>query len=114
METFSSQGSNQSLGANKLELVSTNRRSLSEKHQRLEVEPNQKAITATHTKSERGTEGHPSQKAIPRSVSYSLPGREWNTTLAGNNGKYCQAGRSWHYFLLIQPNIHKQSTTKPN
>ena len=105
METFSSQGSNQSLGANKLELVSTNRRSLSEKHQRLEVEPNQKAITATHTKSERGTEGPPSQKAIPRSVSYSLPGREWNTTIAGNNGKYCQARISWHYLFSIQPNI---------
>ena len=87
METFSSQGSNQSLGANKLELVSTNRSSSSEKHQRLEVEPNQKAITATHTKSERSTEGPPAQKAIPRSVSYSLPRREWNTTLAGNNGK---------------------------
>ena len=90
METFSSQGSNQSLGANKLELVSTNRRSLREKHQRLEVEPNQKAITATHTKSERSTEGPPAQKAIPRSVSYSSSRREWDTTL-GNKGNNCQA-----------------------
>ena len=105
MESFSHQGSIQSIGANKFELVSSNRRPLSEKHQRLEVEPNQKAITATHTKSERSTEGPPSQKAIPRSVSYSSSGREWSTTLAGNNGKYCQARISWHYYLSIQPNI---------
>jgi len=84
IESFSRQGSNQSLGANKLELVSGNINSFSEKHQRPQVESNQKSMTATRAKSDTSTEGPPSQKAMPRSVSYSVPRREWSTTQAGN------------------------------
>ena len=87
IKSFSREGSNQSLGANKLELVSSHRSSLNEKHQRLEDEPNQNQIAAAHHRTERP----PSQKAIPRSVSYSSSRIEWNTTLASDKGNYCQA-----------------------
>ena len=87
IESFSREGSNQSLGANKLEFVRSNRRSLSEKYQRLEDEPKQNLIAIAHHRAERP----PSHKAIPRSVSYSLSRIEWSTTLASDKGNYCQA-----------------------